>query len=110
MIEIMFDEAGRRYLEFSKNRRGGSMVKRRLYYSLVAGEVAWDEVAWHQAEVANNLKGAEAERKEALEIKFNDIFLSVKNAGATAVDAAEARSHANTETVGEEIAFEEVRA
>ena len=46
MMEIKFDDAGRRYVEFSKNRRGGSLVNKRLYYSLEAGEVVWDETAW----------------------------------------------------------------
>jgi predicted ATP-dependent serine protease len=48
MMEIKFDEAKRRYVEFSKNRRGGSVTNKRLYYSLVGGEVVWDEAAWRQ--------------------------------------------------------------
>jgi archaellum biogenesis ATPase FlaH len=34
MLEIRFDPNGGRYLEFSKNRRGGSQVNKRLYYEL----------------------------------------------------------------------------
>ena len=34
MLEIRFDPNGGRYLEFSKNRRGGSQVNKRLYYDL----------------------------------------------------------------------------
>ena len=98
MIQMSFDGSGRRFLEFTKNRRGGSMVNRRMYYSLVAGEVKWDEIAWHQEEVANKLNANESDRRQKLEDDFNEIFLSVKNSGAEAVDEAEARSHANVET------------
>jgi archaellum biogenesis ATPase FlaH len=34
MLEIRFDPNGGRYLEFSKNRRGGGQVNKRLYYEL----------------------------------------------------------------------------
>lgn len=98
MMELKFDDAGRRYLEFSKNRRGGSLVGRRMYYSLVNGEVVWDEVAWHQENLANELNEQESDRRERLQSEFSNIFLSVKTVGAEAVDAAEARSHENTET------------
>lgn len=98
MMELKFDDAGRRYLEFSKNRRGGSLVGRRMYYSLVNGEVVWDEVAWHQENLANSLTEQESERRERLQSEFSNIFLSVKTVGEAAVDAAEARSHENTET------------
>lgn len=98
MMELKFDDAGRRYLEFSKNRRGGSLVGRRMYYSLVNGEVVWDEVAWHQENVAKDLTEQESDRRSKLEGEFNQLFLSVKNVGAAAVDAAEARSHENSET------------
>jgi archaellum biogenesis ATPase FlaH len=78
MMEIKFDDAGRRYIEFSKNRRGGSLVGKRLYYSLVQGEVQWDEAAWRQETVVSELAGQEAERRQHLESEFNSLFLSVK--------------------------------
>ena len=77
MMEIKFDDAGRRYVEFSKNRRGGSLVNKRLYYSLEAGEVVWDEQAWTQEHEASKLASAEKQRKQELEARFNDLFLSV---------------------------------
>lgn len=77
MMEIKFDDAGRRYVEFSKNRRGGSLVNKRLYYSLENGEVVWDEQAWTQEHEASKLATAEKQRKQELEARFNDLFLSV---------------------------------
>jgi archaellum biogenesis ATPase FlaH len=77
MMEIKFDDAGRRFVEFSKNRRGGSLVNKRLYYSLVDGEVAWDEQAWKQENDVAKLVGQESQRKAELETKFNDLFMSI---------------------------------
>ena len=78
MMEIRKDEAGRRYAEFTKNRRGGSLVGKRLYYSLVDGEVKWDENAWRQENVVADLAEQESDRRQRLEGEFNSLFLSVK--------------------------------
>jgi hypothetical protein len=78
MMEIRKDEAGRRYAEFTKNRRGGSLVGKRLYYSLVDGEVKWDEAAWRQETVVSELAEQESDRRQHLEGQFNSLFLSVK--------------------------------
>jgi len=78
MMEIRKDETGRRYAEFTKNRRGGSLVGKRLYYSLVNGEVQWDKDSWRQENVVAELAGQESERRHQLEGQFNDLFLSVK--------------------------------
>lgn len=53
MLEIRKDDVGRRYAEFSKNRRvGGQAAGKRLYYSLVDGEVQWAEEMLDEQEVA----------------------------------------------------------
>lgn len=78
MMEIRKDEAGRRYAEFTKNRRGGSLVGKRLYYSLVDGEVKWDENSWRQENVVADLAEQESDRRQRLEGEFNSLFLSVK--------------------------------
>jgi hypothetical protein len=78
MMEIRKDETGRRYAEFSKNRRGGSLVGKRLYYSLVNGEVKWDAEAWRQENVVSELAEQESDRRQHLESEFNSLFLSVK--------------------------------
>ena len=78
MMEIRKDEAGRRYAEFTKNRRGGSLVGKRLYYSLVNGEVKWDKEAWRQELNVAELAEQESDRRQHLETEFNSLFLSVK--------------------------------
>lgn len=105
MLEMKFDDAGRRYIEFSKNRRGGSMVGKRMYYSLVEGRVKWDEETWKHENEAAALTAVEAVRRQELEDSFNNVFLSVQN-----------RRDATTTTTTEEpqaegsdyVAFEEV--
>lgn len=87
MMEMRFDEAGRRYVEFSKNRRGGSNINRRLYYSLVNGELVWDEAAWNQEIEASSLAASESSRRSSLESKFNDLFLSVAHRDSAAEEA-----------------------
>jgi hypothetical protein len=86
MMEMRFDTAGRRYVEFSKNRRGGSFIGRRMYYSLVEGNLVWDEVAWQQETTAANLTQAEGIRREELDHKFNELFMSVTNPTTESVD------------------------
>lgn len=78
MMEIRKDEAGRRFAEFTKNRRGGSLVGKRLYYSLVNGEVKWDKEAWRQELNVTELAEQESDRRQRLESEFNNLFLSVK--------------------------------
>jgi hypothetical protein len=78
MMEIKFDDAGRRFVEFSKNRRGGSLVGKRMYYSLVQGEVRWDAASWRQETVVSELAEQESDRRQHLEGQFNSLFLSVK--------------------------------
>lgn len=87
MMEIKFDEAGRRYVEFSKNRRGGSFINKRMYYSLVNGEVVWDEIAWNQELEASRLDTTEQTRREELHDKFNELFLSVNHHDEETVEA-----------------------
>jgi len=98
MMELKFDDAGRRYAEFSKNRRGGSQVGKRLYYSMRQGEVVWDETAWRQENLAAELSNSENHKREELENEFNSLFLSVtkKTEADADVEIVEA------ELVGEE--------
>jgi len=78
MMEMRFDSAGRRYVEFSKNRRGGSGINRRVYYSLDQnGEVVWDEETWNRDREAESLAKGEGERRAGLEDKFDKLFLTV---------------------------------
>ena len=78
MMEIKFDDAGRRFIEFSKNRRGGSLVNKRMYYSLVNGELVWDRASWERENLVGELVETEQAATQQLEERFNDLFLSVK--------------------------------
>lgn len=84
MMEIRKDELGRHFAEFTKNRRGGSLVGKRLYYSLVDGEVKWDKEAWRQELNVAGLSEQETDRRRHLETEFNNLFLSVKRPRAEA--------------------------
>lgn len=75
MMEILFDEAGLRYVEFSKNRRGGSQVGKRLYFSLKDGEVVFDENRFEETAELKEIESAESVRQVDLSKKFEDIFI-----------------------------------
>lgn len=77
MMEMRFDDNGRRYIEFSKNRRGGSQINKRVYYSLVEGEVVWDEETWNRDRETDILANGEQENRSELENRFNELFLRV---------------------------------
>lgn len=69
MLEIRFDPNGGRYLEFSKNRRGGSQVNRRLYYDLDPEYgVVYDELRFE-----DSYGVAEEEQAEAKVVDFCDM-------------------------------------
>ena len=75
MMEIKFGPGGRRYLEFTKNRRGGSLVNKPLFYSLVDGEVVYDAETWNMAQRAEEVAHTEEARREELEHEFDELFL-----------------------------------
>lgn len=75
MMEILFDEAGLRYVEFSKNRRGGSQVGKRLYFSLKEGEVVFDENRFEETDELREIETSESVRQVDLSKKFEDIFI-----------------------------------
>lgn len=78
MMEILFDEAGQRYVRFSKNRRGGSAVGKRLYFRLEQGEVVYDEARFKETEDLKEIEDREAIRQVDLSQKFEEIFLNGK--------------------------------
>jgi len=89
MIEMRFDDSGRRYIEFSKNRRGGSAINKKLYYSLVNGRLVWDEQTWNQDIIATSLANGEDLRKHELDRKFSELFLSVNRQSTDEVSEVE---------------------
>ncbi len=86
MMEIMFDEAGLRYVEFSKNRRGGSMIGRRLYFSLKDGEIIFDENRFTETAELKEIETAESVRQVDLSKKFEDMFIGSNHTTGTIED------------------------
>ena len=79
MLEIRFDISGQRYLEFSKNRRGGSGVGKRLYYTLDdTGAVVYDADRFKETEDIRKIESAENIRQHDLTKKFEELFLTPK--------------------------------
>jgi GTPase SAR1 family protein len=76
MLEIRFDLTGQRYIEFSKNRRGGSGTGKRLYYKLdEAGAVVYDVARFNETEEMRNFENVETLRQQDLTAQFENIFL-----------------------------------
>ena len=79
MMEILFDENGQRYVRFSKNRRGGSAVGKRLYFRLEEGEVVYDGARFKETEDLREIEDREAVRRVDLSQKFEEIFIGVRD-------------------------------
>jgi len=81
MLEIRFDVSGHRYIEFSKNRRGGSAIGKRLYYKLdETGSVVYDTERFEETETVREIEGSENIRQHDLTRRFEELFLSPKPA------------------------------
>ena len=76
MLEIRFDLTGHRYIEFSKNRRGGSGTGKRLYYKLdETGAVVYDVARFNETEEMRSFENVETLRQQDLTAQFENIFL-----------------------------------
>jgi len=76
MLEKRFDLSGARYIEFSKNRRGGSGTGKRLYYKLdEEGAVVYDVARFAETEEMRNFENVETLRQQDLTNRFESIFL-----------------------------------
>lgn len=90
MLEIRFDLSGQRYLEFSKNRRGGSGVGKRLYYNLdESGSVVYDQERFTETEDIRKIESSESIRQHDLTKKFEEIFLAKKPVADVPTDVVE---------------------
>lgn len=79
MLEIRFDLTGQRYIEFSKNRRGGSGTGKRLYYKLdETGAVVYDVDRFNETEEMRSFENVETLRQQDLTAQFENIFLGGK--------------------------------
>ena len=77
MLEFRFDSEGARYLEFSKNRRGGGNINKPLYYTLENGKIKYDKARFEGTQVAKQIESTEMERKQQAEETFNQLFLGI---------------------------------
>ena len=76
MLEIRFDLSGQRYVEFSKNRRGGSGTGKRLYYRLdEEGAVVYDAERFTETEDLRQIESTESMRQQDLTRRFEEIFI-----------------------------------
>ena len=91
MLEIRFDLSGQRYIEFSKNRRGGSGTGKRLYYSLDEhGDVVYDEARFKETEEMLKIESNENARQYDLTRRFEEVFLNSSSHDEPEVEELEA--------------------
>lgn len=90
MLEIRFDLSGQRYVEFSKNRRGGSGTGKRLYYKLDdAGSVVYDSDRFRETEELAHIESNETIRQQDLTRAFESIFLGGARQAEETVDSVD---------------------
>jgi len=77
MLEFRFDSEGGRYLEFSKNRRGGSQINKPLYYTLEKGQIKYDQQRFEATQDVKKMESTEMDRKREAEDTFNKLFLGM---------------------------------
>jgi len=75
MLEFRFDSEGGRYVEFSKNRRGGSMIGKPLYFNLENGVIVYDQSRFEATSEVKRIESTERERQVEAEKTFNKLFL-----------------------------------
>lgn len=73
-IHAEFDDEGKRYLWAEKNRRNGRDVNRRLYYSLVDGDVVYDLVRWTKDQTLDQRAEDEKNNMKKEDEVFNLMF------------------------------------
>ncbi len=78
MLEFKFDENKHlRYCEFTKNRRNGSALYKRLYYTLnEKNEVVYNETRWNEDRDRDEMVKKEKQNLEEANEQFNSIFLN----------------------------------
>lgn len=90
MLEIRIDDSGLRYVEFSKNRRGGSMTGKPLYFRLGdKGEVIYDKDRFTETEDLRDIQNVESIRQVDLGRKFDDMFFKHKETSDSVVNTEE---------------------
>ena len=82
MFELRFDSSGRRYAMFSKNRRGGSMTHKPLYFMLdkKTGVLSYDAETFEDNEKAVEMAEDERDDRKDIDNKFDNIFTVINKA------------------------------
>lgn len=75
MLEFRFDSEGGRYIEFSKNRRGGSMINKPLYFTLEDGKICYDSSRFESTNEIKRIESTERDRQVEAERTFERLFL-----------------------------------
>jgi hypothetical protein len=84
MLEFKFDDnKSDRYCEFTKNRRNGPMLYKKLYYSLnEANEVVYDEAKWIEDREREAIIKREKVSMDESREEFESIFNKIQEPGA----------------------------
>ncbi len=97
MMHFKFDQMGNRFVEYSKNRRGGSMQDKPLYYSMNdSGEIIYDKERFETLLNTENNSKAEHEKTK----EYNDNFEKLMNDAIDREDKKQEqfKQHDNDET------------
>ena len=78
MLELKFDDNNQaRYMEFTKNRRNGSINFKKLFYALnEAGEITYDENRWNEDRERETIMQVEREQMVSNRDNFAAAFLN----------------------------------
>ncbi len=85
MLTLVFD-GNQRAAVFTKNRRGGSVTHKPMYFTLKNNQIEYDREAWDMLNKANGMAQTESDRQKALDNKFADVFNFAQNMVGTAGD------------------------
>ena len=81
MLELWIDKSGKRYAYYSKNRRGGTMQKKPVFFYIENGEIVFDEKKFNDILDAEKLAKADAEKRDIQAKEFLDILKHRETAG-----------------------------
>lgn len=73
-IHAEFDEEGKRHLWAEKNRRNGNDINRKLYYTLLKGDVIYDIDNWNKAKLIDQRAEQEKSNIAVEDKNFDFIF------------------------------------
>lgn len=83
MLELKIDDSGRRYMYYSKNRRGGAMQFKPMYFDIdkELQEIVFDEEKFNNVINAEKLAKENAEKQKQSNDDFLDVIKKQQTAG-----------------------------